>query len=466
MPITEMRKRAVAIGLLAWTVAGSLVAQGLHVQGRPMFQNRPSADSICIVAFPFAVNRDDLDFRPDSGVAGLLARIFAELVVSDTSAQIVSRLNTYFTVRVADSSEAQVKGIKVFNRLVAGLKPGEYMATLTVLDAASKREEVLRFDTISVPAPAQGLTLGGAVLAYRISYVGDSIDPQWARMVDNGYLVFPNPLGVYGLYDSVLYLYAEIYGLQFDSTVSRRHRLAYSILNPAGEIVKDYGYQIKPTIGLSQVVAQSLDMRDLGRGGFWLRVALEDLADSAVDTIKLPFWHIASEADLHPPATAFDSLTMGERVSAMHYLLTPPERATIDALPTEGKVNFLTQYWKEHDSSKTAGGVVSQSQLVEWFRFANSSFSTNASISDGWTTDRGRIYMSYGPPEDRIIEPHPFEGSAYEIWHYRTIKRGYYFVFIELSSSADLKLVHSNAPGERYDQAWEDYFSTVLFRYR
>ncbi|MBI5265819.1 MAG: hypothetical protein HY851_01175, partial [candidate division Zixibacteria bacterium] len=332
-------------GLSLWFIAGSTAAQTLHVQGRPVFLNRPSHDSTCIVAFPFAINRDDLAFLPDSAGTGRLARVFAELVVSDTAAQVVSRLNTYFTVRVADSSEAAARGIKVFNRLAAGLQPGDYMATLTVLDAASKREEVLRFDTVSVPSPAPGLALGGAVLAYRISYVGDSVDPQSARLVDNGYLVFSNPLGVYGLNDSVLNLYAEIYGLQFDPNTQTKHRLAYAILSPMGEVVKDYGYQLKPTIGVSQVIAQTLDIKDLGRGGFWLRVALEDLANHAVDTIKLPLWHIASEADLHPPATAFDSLSLDERVSAMRYLLSPPERAALDALPAEGKINYLTQYW-------------------------------------------------------------------------------------------------------------------------
>ena len=39
----------------------------------------------------------------------------------------------------------------------------------------------------------------------------------------------------------------------------------------------------------------------------------------------------------------------------------------------------------------------------------------------GWKTDRGRIYIMYGPPNS--IEAHPVGvAQPYELWHYREIK--------------------------------------------
>ncbi len=453
----------VVIGMCLW---GSVSAEGLHVQGRVVYMNNPDLDSVCLVSFPFTVNRDDFEFLPDTAGNGRYTRVFAELTVRDTSARIVKTLNTYFGVHANSAGESVAKGIKIFHRIVAVLKPGIYSAKLSVIDVVSKREGILTFDTVSVPAPARGLKIGGAILAYRIAYVGDSVDQQSSRLVDNGYLVVPNPLGVFSMTDSTLFVYAEIYGLMHEESRPTEHRLAYAILDPTGQATRNFGSQLRPTTGSSLVIAQDFPFGDLGRGGFIFRIIVEDLANGAADTTTLPLWHIESEADLNPPMTAYDSLTLPERLAVVRYLLTPVELSTLNALTVEGKTNFLAQYWKEHDTQRGAVNFMSQTQLVERFKFVNRMFSTTSEGHDGWKTDRGRIYLTYGPWEERTVESHPLEGQPYDIWHYRSIKSGYFFVFVDLNGLNEYRMVHSNAPGERFDQSWDEYFKTQLFQAR
>jgi len=58
-------------------------------------------------------------------------------------------------------------------------------------------------------------------------------------------------------------------------------------------------------------------------------------------------------------------------------------------------------------------------------RHANEHFSV---LGPGWRSDRGRIYIQHGPPDQ--IESHPFnlDTPAYEIWIYLRLGRRYVFV--------------------------------------
>ena len=75
---------------------------------------------------------------------------------------------------------------------------------------------------------------------------------------------------------------------------------------------------------------------------------------------------------------------------------------------------------------------------------------------DGWSTDRGRIYMTYGPWDERDDNEAPRVGNSYEVWYYRSIKQGLMFIFEDYSGNDDYRLVHSNVFGEVYNQEWQD----------
>jgi hypothetical protein len=75
---------------------------------------------------------------------------------------------------------------------------------------------------------------------------------------------------------------------------------------------------------------------------------------------------------------------------------------------------------------------------------------------DGWKTDRGRIYILYGPPDD--IERHPSDITrvAWERWHYYSREGGIEFIFADLSGFDNYVLIHSTAKGEYRDPRWPE----------
>jgi len=84
------------------------------------------------------------------------------------------------------------------------------------------------------------------------------------------------------------------------------------------------------------------------------------------------------------------------------------------------------------------------------------------SISKGYETDRGRIYLQYGTPNDIYKSQHEPSAYPYEIWHYYEAgqQRNRKFVFYNQSLVGEnFELLHSNVIGELQTPNWERYLS-------
>jgi GWxTD domain-containing protein len=77
----------------------------------------------------------------------------------------------------------------------------------------------------------------------------------------------------------------------------------------------------------------------------------------------------------------------------------------------------------------------------------------------GYETDRGRVYLQYGPPNELHQSGFETNSAPYEIWQYNSIPNGetnVIFVFYEPDIvSNDYKLLHSNATGEIHNDQWK-----------
>jgi GWxTD domain-containing protein len=81
---------------------------------------------------------------------------------------------------------------------------------------------------------------------------------------------------------------------------------------------------------------------------------------------------------------------------------------------------------------------------------------------DGFETDRGRVYLQYGPPNSLIIRENSPSEYPYEIWHYDKIKQfsNKRFVFYnpDLVNNA-YRLLHSDLIGELQNYRWQQQLS-------
>lgn len=118
---------------------------------------------------------------------------------------------------------------------------------------------------------------------------------------------------------------------------------------------------------------------------------------------------------------------------------------------------YLYNFWTRRYPA-TAGEE--WAKYLEQVKKVNAAYSNNLTI--GYETDRGRVYLQYGPPD--AMTPSYFEPNTYpyEIWHYYRLEtRGQVapqnnrrFVFANMSAAGEFQLLHSDADNELYNARW------------
>ena len=101
------------------------------------------------------------------------------------------------------------------------------------------------------------------------------------------------------------------------------------------------------------------------------------------------------------------------------YIITNMERAEFSALQNdEQRERFIEQFWLKRDP--TPGTPVNEFKEEHYRRIAYTNERFAASIP-GWKTDRGRIYIVDGPPDEIGSHPSGGEGISvpWEVWRYR-----------------------------------------------
>lgn len=156
-----------------------------------------------------------------------------------------------------------------------------------------------------------------------------------------------------------------------------------------------------------------------------------------------------------------------------------PISMDIERVYTENQLNnmttlmmqqYLLNFWQKRDNLNPEKAWLAYKSEVNR---VDEAYKTP--IKRGFETDRGRIWLKYGPPN--TITDQPFEASnsglsmghgqrdgdmgtvPYQIWHYYQLKnnlRDKKFVFANPSlATNDYALIHSNVPGEINNPNWQ-----------
>lgn len=104
--------------------------------------------------------------------------------------------------------------------------------------------------------------------------------------------------------------------------------------------------------------------------------------------------------------------------SKVRYLITTSERRSFLELPEAAKPAFIEDFWKRRDPDPATPVNEFRAEYGDRLERANRMFVGEA--KPGWLTDRGRIFLLFGPPTDRITQPMGSfaEDQGREIWTY------------------------------------------------
>jgi GWxTD domain-containing protein len=143
------------------------------------------------------------------------------------------------------------------------------------------------------------------------------------------------------------------------------------------------------------------------------------------------------------------------------YIITGDEKRAFKALTTdEERENFIENFWRRRDPDPDTEENEFREEYYERIAYANEHYSSGI---PGWKSDRGRIYITFGKPNE--VESHPTGGSynrqsyegggstttyPFEIWFYRHLDQvgdGIEIEFVDPTGSGEYRIARN--PNEK-----------------
>lgn len=85
------------------------------------------------------------------------------------------------------------------------------------------------------------------------------------------------------------------------------------------------------------------------------------------------------------------------------YIITPAERSAFKKLATdEERDQFIEEFWRRRNPTPGSAENSFKEEFYRRIAYANEHFSSGI---PGWKTDRGHIYIMYGPPDEKTSHP-------------------------------------------------------------
>ncbi len=430
------------------------------------------SDSLSYFEFSIDIFRNQLKFVPDED-KGFKGEFFvnASILKDDSlfSQKVMKNINH------VDSLSEITGANRLFAQNSFALPSGEFKLKLVVFDFNDKTQ----IDSTIIPITIKNYAKNSLALSDIQCATLIKQDTGQSTFNKNGFLIYPNPSRVYGISSPLLYTYSEIYNLvpsTLDST--NKYSVTYKILNNDNQVVKDFTPKIKTKPGTSAVEVNGINVVTLVSGPYNLNIEIKDFETGNITSSNLKFYvfrqgdyekksDLAAQTQNKVGSAGIDAHkynTMSEdqldqEYEWVLYICQKEEKETFKTLNEDGKRIFLKEFWSKRDP--TPGTPINEykKDYLNRVEFANRRFKGN--FKDGYKTDRGRVMLIYGQPDE--VERHQYssENRTYEVWYYHALQGGVSFIFVDKREMGDMDLVNSSARGEIYDTNWERWIDPI-----
>ncbi|MFQ5799347.1 MAG: GWxTD domain-containing protein, partial [Bacteroidota bacterium] len=275
--------------------------------------------------------------------------------------------------------------------------------------------------------------------------------------------VKPNPWGLYGVTMPIIFYYAEVYNL-LRGIQSENYTVRTAVYDAFGNEVLSRDRR-KPRVNESSVEVGTVNVGSLKQGRYTLVFSVIDsAAETTTSSMKRFFVYNPGSVEEETPATAGGDVLASEyammnesqidlEFSQSRYIQSDVERDQYKALQgVEAKRKFVYEFWLRRDLDPTTLVNEAKREYFARLSYANENF--RSSFREGWKTDRGRVYIVYGPPDEYDRHPSEVDTRPYELWYYYNIQGGVEFVFADRMGFRDYELLHSTHRDELRDDYW------------
>jgi GWxTD domain-containing protein len=282
----------------------------------------------------------------------------------------------------------------------------------------------------------------------------------------NSVEVIPAPTIVFGANKPVVFYYSEIYNL---NKIPKNHELkVFQIVYNSKDQLLSRKVKAFPSGLNSKVEMGSVAINKFPTDTYTLVLSVIDSAGNyGISSSKKFFVYnpdilAVKENISNAPSTALSSEfgAMSEEElddiwEKSKYNATPLEIKNFPKITgVDSKRQFMYEFWKKRDKDLSTKENETFREYLQRVDDSNKRFGSMSKI--GWKTDRGRVLILYGEPNEIERFPNQMDKKPYEIWHYDNIEGGIIFVFADLSGFSDYMLINSTKRGELRDDNWQN----------
>ncbi|UCH83960.1 MAG: GWxTD domain-containing protein [Candidatus Latescibacterota bacterium] len=128
-------------------------------------------------------------------------------------------------------------------------------------------------------------------------------------------------------------------------------------------------------------------------------------------------------------------------VAILSLIATEDELRSLKEAAPQDRPRAWTAFWVRRDPSPGTEKNEALDEHLERIRYVTENFT---GAEEGWKTDRGKIYITYGRPDDIETKIDPQTQGEYQIWHYYSENKT--FVFFDRFGLGEYQLTN---PDER-----------------
>lgn len=162
----------------------------------------------------------------------------------------------------------------------------------------------------------------------------------------------------------------------------------------------------------------------------------------------------ASEKENLKDLKSVYDVPLDKQFKYLKYLISRSEKRQFRTMDKNSKLRFLQNFWQERDPTPETPENEFLRNYYSRIYLANQSF--DEPFTEGWNTDRGRVLILYGSPDDIQRFQNSPDSHPHETWQYYHLNKenNIEFIFVDKHSSGQFELVHSNLRNEITDPGW------------
>jgi GWxTD domain-containing protein len=381
------------------------------------------ADTLSRLEIYYQVFNFGLQFTKDG--SDFVANYLFAIVINDNNGHQIVAQEQERSVRTAEYGKTISRLDYRTSQMNFALAPGTYKIICSLKDknsnSVTNREFTVKLRNFNSGMPSAS-------------------DVQFAHAIDTGggeqsvfrkgsLMVIPIPSRYYGEDDSALLsYYFEVYRGESDMPMVKVEATVRSAIR--GTVSRDTA-SVELTDSLSRQV-RTLSLEQCPPGDYELELKLLGHRGHLIDERSESFSLQWTQEGLlrHDYRTALDQL---------RYIAGPSEIKKMQNLETyEERLEAFNAFWAGRDPTVGTRENETKREFYRRVAYANRQFPHLR--QPGWRTDRGRIYVQNGDPDQIDDVPMSPSYPPYQIWHY--YRQGSYrrFAFVDQNDDGDYRL--------------------------